>query len=345
VKFEIGPGFSIGVKGYIYFKPQEIARSSYVYLGGEKAVIAKGKTELLSEHTTRTVEKAEIRKAFKFGGAQVSFTPEELASIRNFGDPVIRIIGFKPLSMLPIWANLKQSTFIYPSEEDFIGSTRVFSALHGKLLKDQKMGLAWFIARRNAAPVIAAIIPGAEELGEHGEQIRPAGLWLIPLPFADDIRQNPETLLVRSPDSLVDKMRVVVQQLQLPKARYMPDKYPNPALQWHYRILQAIALDEDLPEVPDDKTVPKYRQIDKRAGEYVVDWGHELENAYTSWQRTNGGRAAAVTAKRPASSAAGPAAKKVKTELASEGDAMNDKAIQSFIVQNATGKVCSPCTI
>lgn len=35
------------------------------------------------------------------------------------------------------------------------------------------------------------------------------------------------------------------------------------ALQWHYRILQALALDEDHPGDPEDKTVPKYRQIDK----------------------------------------------------------------------------------
>lgn len=35
------------------------------------------------------------------------------------------------------------------------------------------------------------------------------------------------------------------------------------ALQWHYRILQAMALEEDIPEHPDDKTIPKYRQIDK----------------------------------------------------------------------------------
>lgn len=35
------------------------------------------------------------------------------------------------------------------------------------------------------------------------------------------------------------------------------------ALQWFYRILQAMALEEDIPEKPDDKTIPKYRQIDK----------------------------------------------------------------------------------
>lgn len=41
------------------------------------------------------------------------------------------------------------------------------------------------------------------------------------------------------------------------------------ALQWHYMILQAMALDEDLPEQPADKTLPKYRQIDKVSPDVV----------------------------------------------------------------------------
>jgi hypothetical protein len=37
------------------------------------------------------------------------------------------------------------------------------------------------------------------------------------------------------------------------------------ALQWFYRILQALALEEDIPEAKDaeDKTIPRYRQIQK----------------------------------------------------------------------------------
>lgn len=238
----------------------------------------------MAEDTARTVEKVEIKKAYKFGGEQIVFTPEEVLALRHFGDPGIKIIGFKPITMLPVWANLRPSTFIYPSEDDYVGSTRVFSALQQKLLKDRKMGIAWFVARKNATPQIAAILPGTEKSDERGTQTIPPGMWIVPLPFADDVRQNPETNLVRAPDSLIDLMRNVVQQLQLPKALYDPSKYPNPcmlprcqlsyrsrliyanlllALQWHYRILQAMALDEDIPEKPEDKTVPKYRQIDK----------------------------------------------------------------------------------
>lgn len=307
------------MNGYLIFKRQEPARSCYIWLGGEKPEIAKGVTTQIAEDTARTVEKWEIRKAYKFGGEQISFTPEEQQVLRNFGDPVIRIIGFKPISALPFWASIKHPTFIYPSEEDYVGSTRVFSALYQKLLKDQKMAIVWFIARRNASPVLAAMLPGAEKLDENGVQKIPPGMWLLPLPFADDIRQNPETNLVVAPEPLIDQMRTVIQQLQLPKAQYDPQRYPNPSLQWHYRILQALALDEDLPEQPEDKTIPRYRQIDKRAGEYVISWGEELEAQYRKMfveqPKTS------TLAKRPAraEAAEAAAAKKVKTEADGQG--------------------------
>ncbi|KAL8894906.1 MAG: hypothetical protein Q9192_003974, partial [Flavoplaca navasiana] len=220
---EIGPGFRISVKGFIIFKRQEPKRSCYVYLAGETAQIATGVTTELASDTARTVEKVEIKKAYKFGGEQILFTPEEISSLRNFGEPCIRILGFKPMSMLPLWANMRPPTFIYPSEEDYIGSTRVFAALHAKLLSSRKIGITWFIARKNAAPVLAALYPGPESLDENGLQIMPPGLWLIPLPYADDIRQNPEmTTLIRAPEPLIDRMRLVIQQLQLPKAKYDP---------------------------------------------------------------------------------------------------------------------------
>ncbi|KAL4890338.1 SPOC like C-terminal domain-containing protein [Aspergillus ambiguus] len=280
IPLEFGPDFKISVSGYLLFKRQEPARNCFVWLSGEKPQIAKGVTTQIADDTARTVEKTEIKKAYKFGGDQVSFTPEELKGLRSFGDPVIRIIGFKPSSALPFWANVKHPFFIYPSEEDFIGSTRVFSALHQTLLREKKLALVWFIPRKNGSPILGAMIAGEEKLDENGIQKFPPGMWIIPLPFADDVRQNPETTLSVAPEPLIDQMRYVVQQLQLPKGVYEPLKYPNPSLQWHYRILQALALDEDLPEQPEDKTVPKYRQIHKRAGEYVLDWAGELEKQY-----------------------------------------------------------------
>ncbi|CDM35978.1 hypothetical protein DTO013E5_5481 [Penicillium roqueforti] len=276
VPLEIGPDFKISVNGYLLLKKQEPARSCFIWQGGETAQIAQGVTTLMSDETGQEIDKSSIRKAYKFGGEQVSFSIEEQQALRNFGDPVIRIIGFKPLSALPFWANVKHPSFIYPSEEGYIGSTRVFSALHQKLLDSEKLALVWFIPRRNASPVLAAMIAGAEKIDENGVQKIPPGMWIIALPFADDVRQNPDSKINRAGDALNNAMRDVIRQLQLPKAIYDPSKYPNPSLQWHYRILQAIALDEDFPESPDDKTVPKYRQVHKRAGDYILKWAEEL---------------------------------------------------------------------
>lgn len=206
---EIGPGLKIGIKGYTTLKRQEAMRSTFIWLGGEKPQIAVGSTTKMAEDTAREVEKLEIRKAFKFGGETVSFTDEELKKIKTFGEPGLRVIGFKDMSLLPTWASTKPATFIYPYDVDYIGSTRTFSALYQQLWKKKKFALVWFIARSNAEPRLAAAVPSDEKYNEDGEQITPQGLWLVHLPFADDIRKTPDVGLLPAPDPLVDRMRKV----------------------------------------------------------------------------------------------------------------------------------------
>jgi ATP-dependent DNA helicase 2 subunit 1 len=83
-------------------------------------------------------------------------------------------------------------------------------------------------------------------------------------------------------------MTQVVQQLQLPKATYDPMKYPNPSLQWFYRVIEALALEDEAPENPEDMTVPKFKQIHKRAGPYINDWRRLLDEQMVLWQREHG---------------------------------------------------------
>ncbi|OAL48185.1 ATP-dependent DNA helicase II subunit 1 [Pyrenochaeta sp. DS3sAY3a] len=328
---ELGPDLRIGVKGYILIKRQEHVKSCYVWVGGEKPQIVSSSTTHMADDTARVVEKTELRKAYKFGGDAITFTPDEITRIRQcFGDPVIRIIGFKPLSSLPLWTNTNKATFIYPSEADYIGSTRVFSALQQKLLKSKKMGLVWYVARRNAAPILAALVPAEEKINEDGEQSMPPGLWLVPLPFADDLRQFPDQgeAPLKTTDALTDKMRLIIEQLQLPKGVYDPSKYPNPDLQWFYRILQAMALEEELPEKPDDKTIPRYKQIDKRCGEYIEDYGKEFQEAFAQQQKSSlAHRSKPATKKRtPAADAPDKPAKRVKKEAKVKDEDGGDNA-------------------
>ena len=121
------------------------------------------------------------------------------------------------------------------------------------------------------------------------------------------------------------------EQLNLPKSIYDPGKYSNPSLQWHYRILQALALDEDLPPKPEDKTIPKYKQIDKRIGNEALEWGQTLESTYKEYVSENP-EAATTGTKRPtnvqalASRSAGTT-KKIKTE---PGQAISEPDMRSL---------------
>lgn len=330
--FEIGPGFKISVKGYNIVQKQKPARSCFVYLGGERAQVATSKTEKLAEET-RPVDKVEIKKAYKFGGEVILFTPEEQKEMKDFGPSCIRIIGFKPQSLLPHWASVNKSTFIYPSEEDYVGSTRVFSALWQKLLKDEKMGIAWYIARKNATPTLVAILPSKEKLDDYGGQLIPQGLWLYPLPTADDLRNPPDCPSpIPASDDLITEMRRVIQQLQLPKATYNPFKYPNPALQWHYKIVQALALEEELPDKPDDKTIPKYKQIHKRAGEYIHNWGIILEEEARAHEEDRRGGL-----KREGPNDAGPPKKKTKGAKEGLGE-MSAAELKSAVANETVGR-------
>ncbi|KAB5532643.1 SPOC like C-terminal domain-containing protein [Coniochaeta sp. 2T2.1] len=273
--FDIAPGLRITVKGYQVIHRQEKKRSCYVWMEGESPQLAVGETTKL-DADARIVEKSEVKKAYKFGGEYVYFNPEELKDLKNFGDKCLRVIGFKDRTLLPTWASVKKSVYIFPSEEDYVGSTRVFSALWQKMLKDNKMALAWHIPRKNANPILVAILAsGAPEDG--GTPYLPAGLWLYPLPFADDLRNVELPVTARCSNGLIDQMRPIVKNLQLPKGIYNPTKYPNPSLQWHYRILQAMALEEEVPESLDDPTIPKYKAIAKRVGGYIEEWADSLD--------------------------------------------------------------------
>jgi len=322
---EIGPGLSIGVKGYILYKKQEKGRSHYIYTGGEQAQIVKSTTTLHAETTAVKLDKTEIKKAYRFGGEQIAFSDDEMKAMRNFGSPGIRIIGFKSSSALKFHYNVKPAQFLYPDEKDYIGSTRTFTALLNKLAEADKVALAWAITRRNSPPSLCCLLPSLEMIDPDTErQLQPPGFHMVFLPFADDIRANPEITSDKAPAPLIDRMRAIVKQLHMPKG-YQPEKYENPSLQWHYRILQAIALEEDMPEHPVDRTIPKYKAIDKHVGELVLAWGEELVNSASGSPPPPMPKKGTKRVKEEAGEAAAPKSKRAKADSGMDLRALYEK--------------------
>lgn len=209
--------------------------------------------------------------------------------------------------MLPIHMISKESYFIYPSEEDYIGSIRTFAALHRVMIEDNKMAVAWIKPGENASAMLCNIVASKEiieKVNKREEQIQPPGMHVIRIPFYDDIRERPDNslyapcmkfhsyyspclvLLILEPlagPATTAIASQVINKLTL-KGGYDPSRYKNPVVQRHYRVLQARALEEPFGEeeeeemAKEDKTVPMYKAIDKKVGNLTAQWKESVRN-------------------------------------------------------------------
>ncbi len=104
-------------------------------------------------------------------------------------EPGLKLLGFKDRAELSFEDNVRHSVFIYPDEDTYAGSRRTFVALLSSMVKKGKIGLVRALMRRNSSPCVCALLPQEENKGEMWAE--PSGFYLIPLPFADDIRAAP----------------------------------------------------------------------------------------------------------------------------------------------------------
>lgn len=108
----------------------------------------------------------------------------------------IKVIGFKPSESVEWQFNVASSYFLYPSEENYTGSTRAFTALARSLWNKGKVAIVWAILRKNSSPRMAALVPALNP-PTPGATNSPQGLYLVSLPFVDDLRERPAQELSR----------------------------------------------------------------------------------------------------------------------------------------------------
>ncbi|KAG2427355.1 hypothetical protein HXX76_012549 [Chlamydomonas incerta] len=199
---------------------------------------------------------------------QAALTPNGLA-----------LLGFKPRSCLKIWHQTRPSYFLRPDERSAPGSTAAFIALWRAMLSQDRIALCR-LKRGAAAPRHVALVAQDEQLSEYGVQSEPPGMYVIHLPFADDVR-HPEAA-VGLPNPTLDQAQVgaaavLLQALSLaggaPEGEagagadgggggemFDPCQVPNPWLQRHYTVVESLALSEPIPEwdpLRDDGTMPR----------------------------------------------------------------------------------------
>uniref|UniRef100_A0A1D1YVZ0 ATP-dependent DNA helicase 2 subunit KU70 n=2 Tax=Anthurium amnicola TaxID=1678845 RepID=A0A1D1YVZ0_9ARAE len=194
---------------------------------------------------------------FTYKGEKIKFSVDELSEVKRIAPFCLRLLGFKPLNCLKDYHNLRPSTFVYPSDEEILGSTRLFIALHRSMIRLQRFAVAFYGS--SVCSRLVALI-AQDEITSSSGQVEPPGMHMIYLPYSNDIRYPEElhlddaTISSRPTVDQMEKAFTLVKRINL--KNFSVCQFSNPALQRHYSILQAIALDED--EMPDikDETVP-----------------------------------------------------------------------------------------
>nr|ATA62878.1 putative KU70-like protein [Cupressus sempervirens] len=251
----VADGLSIGLHTYALIRPAQTGKITWLDsvtnkpLKLERSYICADTGALVTEPLARFQT---------YQNEKVKFSIDELSEIRKVTSVPLRLLGFKPLHCLKDYHNLRPSTFLYPSDEEISGSICAFIALYRAMLRFQKYGVAFYGNMQSAQ--LVALLP-QEEVTNSSGQIDPPGLHMIYLPYSDDIRRieklhmSTDGPVPRASKEEIDKATAMIKKLEL--REFSVYQISNPALQRHYAILQALALDEneDLPETKDE-TMP-----------------------------------------------------------------------------------------
>lgn len=159
-------------------------KSSPVFIDSRSSAMLKTDTRSVCEDTSSLLIDTQIRHAISYGGQNVIFSKAEIAQIKSIGaEPGkfiiiliekfavkniylclagMKILGFKPLSMITNDLNIRHASFIYPNESVkgtlylsliititkmltkimMIGGTKMFAALLDQMLEQQKAAIA-----------------------------------------------------------------------------------------------------------------------------------------------------------------------------------------------------------
>ncbi|KAJ3607484.1 hypothetical protein NHX12_024535 [Muraenolepis orangiensis] len=320
----LAEGMSVAVG--VYATAVTARKPGAVRLNRESNEAVRSKTRTFHTQTGSLLLPSELKKSQTYGERQIVMEKDEVDSIKKFDDPGLHLMGFKPMDQLKLHHHIRPSVFLYPEEAQVTGSSCLFSALLKKCSQREVFAVCRYIPRRNNPPRFLALVPQTEVLDQGHIQITPPGFNAIFLPFADDIRTLDLPPCPGASNPQVQKMKEIVTKLRF---KYKSDSFENPALQQHYRNLEALALDMMAPENTEDFIMPKVQQMDDRLGPLAQEF---KDLVYPAGYNPD----SKPSAKRKSADGGGGADKKPKVA------ALQEAELRSHILGGTMGKLTVP---
>lgn len=204
------------------------------------------------------------------GGEKINFTPMEVYEMKQIQKPSIKLLGFKPSSIISDQNHIKSPYFLYPNDVRVKNSSTIFRALWQKCLEMDKIALCSFTLRLKSFPRLVALVPQKQTSGTDGEIIRYDGFRLEFIPFAGDVRNLSELFereITDIADVVLETMSKLIKKLRV---NYHPSMFKNPIIQNIYSNIESIEFNED-PEEVIDITLPETLAQDARIAPFLKD--------------------------------------------------------------------------
>ncbi|PZC83161.1 hypothetical protein B5X24_HaOG208634 [Helicoverpa armigera] len=276
LSFEIGDGFAIGVGVYSLLKDygQTTQKSSDLERDTNAVLTSVNKTMKVkidndenmdvdeAEQESRPVPllKSEQLHYVNLGDENIEFTEEEKMTLKNpFGPPMLKLLGFKPASVIykEKWF-YKTGYFLFPSESTIEGSFAAFKAFHQACAETNKVAICVLCTRKNAKHNIVALSPTSHPLGLNVD----IGFDVIRIPFVENVRNIPVFEEDEQEPICPTNKNVMMDILNNLKFDYSPGMFENPKLQSQYKAIEVKALEEEEDNEPFiDTTKPDIKRF------------------------------------------------------------------------------------
>lgn len=225
----------------------------------------KAMSQVFANDNNDLVYSSDIAKYCIIAQNTIIFKNEDLLIFKsNIIEPgTIKLLGFTNKENILISYHFKTSSFIQPDNITVEGSSLFFNSLLECCLEMNKIIICFLKIRKGGRCHLAALMPQAEIIDEYGTQKYPPGFHVIYLPFSDCIRNiktnEPNYSLPKITDQHIDIAKTVCENMSFD---YYPAIIKNPKINFHWAMLEALALELEVPDVVDE-TVPANLRVGK----------------------------------------------------------------------------------
>lgn len=249
IKLFLNDQFSIAVGLYSHIISAK--KPTALKLDASDNSLLKTETTYVCAETQKEVARGEMGYYYEFAGELLPVKPADAKEFANLPDsePGIRLIGFKSVHAVQGHINIAHSLFLRPLDSVIKGSAVFTSALIKSLVKKKRVAIVRYMPRMGSAVKLAALFPHVAKSADESPSglPEPEGFVLVPLPWADDVRNLnlPQCIKAdvdkdNSHSVKVSLVKTFLNHISL--GSFHPGDVENPVLQTFYAGLEALAL-------------------------------------------------------------------------------------------------------